>query len=136
MELNINSPSYYKTHYGIDDDIYWLCRNISECLKDKIYSDIVDIIGICPIVAPDELIKQGLWKERTEYHLADRLIIVSRHIEFLPYIKGSLSDKKKLMVRNILQSVRSVSKKGKIDYPRFETDILEHIGFDISEGSS
>ena len=21
MELNINSPSYYKTHYGIDDDI-------------------------------------------------------------------------------------------------------------------
>ena len=28
MELNINSPKYYKEVYGIDDEIYRLCQEI------------------------------------------------------------------------------------------------------------
>ena len=28
MELNINSPKYYKDVYGVDDEIYRLCQDI------------------------------------------------------------------------------------------------------------
>ena len=26
MELNINSPVYFKDHYGIDDEVYKFCQ--------------------------------------------------------------------------------------------------------------
>ena len=39
MELNINSPQYYKAHYGIDDDIYRFCQQLYLFFKDKEYSD-------------------------------------------------------------------------------------------------
>lgn len=26
MELNINSPAYFKEHYGIDDEVYRFCQ--------------------------------------------------------------------------------------------------------------
>ncbi len=37
MELNINSPAYYSDKYGIDDEIYWICREISSLVKNKDY---------------------------------------------------------------------------------------------------
>ena len=38
MDLNINSPSYYTQEYGVDDDIYWMCRELSNFVKEKKYS--------------------------------------------------------------------------------------------------
>ena len=46
MELNINSPKYYKDVYGVDDEIYRLCQDIYIYFKDKSYSEIINIIGI------------------------------------------------------------------------------------------
>ena len=54
MELNINSPAYFKEHYGIDD-VYRFCQRAYLHFKDKVYSEILHIIGIAPIVAPKEL---------------------------------------------------------------------------------
>ena len=67
MNLYINSPSYYKNVYGVDDEIYWMCRDISDYVKNTEYSVIVDTIGISPIVAPREEIENGNWKEETRY---------------------------------------------------------------------
>lgn len=129
MELNINSPSYYKNIYGIDDDIYWMCRGISDFVKDKRYSEVVNTIAITPIVAPRELIEQGKWKEETIYAIKSGLIIVSKHIEFEEYVNSSMEEKKKLIVGNILKSVKAIKNKGKINYFQFQDDILEFLGF-------
>ena len=51
MDLNINSPAYYTREYGVDDDIYWMCRELSYYVREKKYSDAINIIGIVPIVA-------------------------------------------------------------------------------------
>ena len=56
MELNINSPKYYKDVYGVDDEIYRLCQDIYIYFKDKSYSEIINIIGLIPIIAPKELL--------------------------------------------------------------------------------
>ena len=37
MELNINSPVYFKDHYGIDDEVYKFCQRAYLFFKDKKY---------------------------------------------------------------------------------------------------
>ena len=66
MELNINSPVYFSQHYGIDDEVYRFCQNAYIFFKDKEYSDILHIIGITPVAAPQELYDAGAWKESVE----------------------------------------------------------------------
>ena len=46
MELNINSPKYYKDVYGVDDEIYRLCQDIYIYFKDKSYSEIINIMAL------------------------------------------------------------------------------------------
>lgn len=130
MELSINSPSYYKNIYGIDDDIYWMCRDICDFVKDKTYSEVIDRIAITPIIAPTELIEQGKWKEETIYAIKSRLIIVSKYIEFDKYVSSSIEEKKKLIIGNILKSVKSIKNKGKINYSQFQNDILKFLGYE------
>ena len=64
MELNINSPSYYKDQYGIDDDIYRFCQQLYLFFKDKEYSDILKTVGIVPVLAPAESYERGEWGEK------------------------------------------------------------------------
>lgn len=133
MEMNVNSPSYYKNIYGIDDEIYWMCRGISSFVKDKKYSEIVNIIGITPIVAPQDLIDRGEWKGEIKYDLKFQLVSVRKHIDYDKYISSNIEGKKKLIVDNILKSVKSVSRKAKINYEAFERDILYHLGYSTEE---
>ena len=63
MDLNINSPAYYTGVYGIDDEIYWMCRELAQYVKAREYSKFIKTIGIVPIIAPEGEIKKGLWKE-------------------------------------------------------------------------
>lgn len=58
MNLNINSPSFYTQEYGVDDEVYWMCRELSDFLKEKKYSDAINTIGIVPIVAPALVIEK------------------------------------------------------------------------------
>jgi len=129
MELNINSPAYYKNVYGVDDAVYWMCRRISKYFEDKKYSDLVDIIGICPIVAPKELIESGKWKENITYDLEFRLVIVGKTIDYEQYVKSGDGEKSKLMVGNILKSIKCISRKAKLDYNLFERDLLEFLNY-------
>ena len=39
MELNINSPAYYTKEFGVDDEIYWMCRRLSALIENR-FSDI------------------------------------------------------------------------------------------------
>lgn len=124
MEININSPRYYKDVYGIDDEIYQLCQNIHMFFKEKKYSELINIVGIVPIIAPQELINQGKYKEKRlcspTYGFAD----VQLFIDYDSYVNGNIEDKKILIVTNVLKSVKAIKGKGKIDYKSFETDMV------------
>lgn len=125
MDLNVNSPSYYTQEYGIDDEIYWMCRELSHLVKEKKYSDIINTIGIVPIVAPSSVIEKGFCKEHKKCEIAYGFASISLHISFEEYVKADILCKKRLIIDNILKSVKSVSKKGKIDYDAFEKDVKE-----------
>jgi len=133
MQLIINAPSYYKNIYGIDDEIYCLCKEISNFMNDKNYSDLIDRIGMTPIVAPDDIIQKGQWKEEVQYNIKSNLIIVKKHINYDRYVEGSIEEKKKLMIANILKSIKTVHRKGKINYLQFEEDLLKFLGYTKEE---
>ena len=127
MQLNINSPAYYSNEYGVDSEIHWMCREISRFMKDKNYSEKIDTIGIVPIVAPKELVDKGLWQEEVKYDMKFKLAYVSKQIEFDEYNLSNTDDRKSLIVKNILESVKSISRKGKFDYDKFQKDLLEFL---------
>lgn len=123
MELNINSPAYYTKIHGVDDEIYSMCREISMYVKDKVYSDSINIVGIVPIIAHKDELAKGLWKETKKCDVKYGFASVSLQIDYDAYVAADIIQKKQLMISNILKSVKSIARKGKIDYPRFENDI-------------
>lgn len=123
MDLNINSPSFYTQEYGVDDDVYRMCSELSDFLKEKKYSDAINIIGIVPIIAPASVIENGLCKAHKKCEPQYGFASVSSQIDYEEYIESDTSNKKRLIIDNILASVKSISKKGKINYSLFEEDV-------------
>ena len=125
MEININSPIYYKDIYGIDNEIAQLCQKIHIFFKEKKYSELINIVGIVPIIVPSEFINQRKYKEKkfcsTTYGFAD----VQLFTDYNLYVNGSIEQKKIYIVTNVLRSINAIKGKGKIDYKRFESDMME-----------
>jgi hypothetical protein len=133
MQININSPAYFSSKYGVDDEVYWMCMEISRFMKDKTYSKKIDTVGIVPIIAPEELINKGQWKEELRYDMKFKLAYISKQVEFEKYKNSHIEIRKKLIVKNILESVKSIQCKGNFDYENFEEDLLDFLNFDTKE---
>lgn len=124
MELNINSPKYYKDVYGIDDDIYRLCQDIYLYFKDKTYSDVIKIIGIIPIIAPKELIENGTYKEVKNCSVAYGFADVNLFVDYQKYVEATIEEKKVIIVENVVNSVKAIKSKGKINFKQFKDDMI------------
>ncbi len=125
MELSINSPAYYTSVYGVDDEIYWMCRGLAQYFKEKEYSKIINRIGIVPIVAPEKEYKKGLWKEIKTVELRSGFASISLRMNYQEYIDADMNKKKGMIIDNILASIKAIKVRAKIDYDSFENDIKE-----------
>lgn len=99
MELNINSPAYCTSQYGVIYDIYFMCREISAYVRERIYSDFVNIIGITPIVAPESVLERGLWREEIRCEIKYGFASVSLHIDYEKFVNGSIEEKRRLIMQ-------------------------------------
>jgi hypothetical protein len=124
MELNINSPLYYTNQYGVIDDVYWMCREMAAYVRDKQYSNFVDIVGITPVVAPKRAIEEGQWRETKQCKFKSGFAYVSLSIDYEEFVNGDIDMKKQLIIKNILASVKAIHKKAKIDFDEFNRDIM------------
>lgn len=124
MELNINSPAYFKEHYGIDDEVYKFCQKAYVFFKDKEYSNIIHIIGIAPVVAPREIYDSGKWKESTKYLCNKSIVCIAIRMDFENYYKADSLGKIEQTKEMILTAVKRIKSKGKFDYDKFREDLL------------
>lgn len=124
MDLNINSPAYYTRKFGVEDEIYWFCRELSYFVKEKNYSDIITIIGLVPIIAPKEELDKGLWKENKKCEPKSGFASVSLQIDYEKYVGANMDDKKALIIKNVVDSVKAVKSKGKINFNLFKEDMM------------
>lgn len=124
MDLNINSPAYYTQKFGVEDEIYWFCRELSYFVKEKHYSDIITTIGLVPIIAPKEELEKGLWKETKKCETKYGFASISLQIDYEKYAGANMDEKKALMMKNVVDSVKAIKTKGKIDFNRFKEDMI------------
>ncbi len=124
MELNINSPTYYTDVYGIDDDIYRLCQDMYMYFKDRHYSKVIDTIGIIPIIAPTETFEKGTCKEVKHCFVAAGFADVNLAIDYKTYVEADMEEKKSLIVKNVVDSVKAIKTRGKIDFKHFIEDMI------------
>ena len=126
MSLNINMPSYYTQVYGVDNDIYKMCRLIEKSIDVKRYSDTLDSIGIVPIIAPFEKIECGLYKEVKRISLKSKVATVSIHTDFHSLFSADAEQRKEMIIDNILRSLQYIKRRlGKpFDYEGIEKSIL------------
>ncbi len=125
MELNINSPAYFKDHYGIDDEVYRFCQRAYMHFKDKEYSEVLHIIGIVPIVAPKELYDGGEWKESCTWRCHNSCVGIGIRMDFETYYNANSEEKVRLTKEMILKAIKKVKSKGKFDYDKFIADFKE-----------
>ena len=97
MELNVNSPAYYKDKYGVDDKVYNFFRRAHRFFSDKEYSDTLHIIGVSPIVAPQELYESGKYKESVQLVDNKSCAIIVFRIDFEEYCNADSCQKIKLI---------------------------------------
>ena len=125
MELNINSPAYFKEHYGIDDEVYRFCQRVYLHFKDKEYSEVLHIIGIIPIVAPKELYDTGNWKESLTWRCNNSCAAIWIRMDFDAYYNANSQEKIRMTKEMIFKAIMKVKSKGKFDYNKFVADFKE-----------
>ena len=123
MELNINSPVYYKNHYGIDNAVYRFTQRAQLFFKEKKYSNTLQIIGIVPIIAPQEVYAAGNYKERVKFLCGKSVASVEIRVDFDAYQNAGSSGKIALTKDMLLTAAKRIKTKVDFDYDRFKDDL-------------
>lgn len=129
LELNINSPAYFSEHYGVDDDVYRYCQKLYGYFKDKEYSETMSIIGIVPVVAPNELYEKGMWKENIQIRSHGTVAAINIRMDFERYYQADSIGKIELIKEMVIKAVKKVKSKGKFDWERFKDDLLSYTDY-------
>ncbi len=124
MELNINLPAYFKEHYGADDEVYRFCQKAYLFFKDREYSNILHIVGIMPVVAPQEMYDRGAWKESVRFLDNQNVASIVIRMNFEDYYHADSMGKLEQTKEMILTAVKRIKTKGKFDYVKFKEDFL------------
>ena len=126
MNLYINSPSYYTQVYGIIDEIYDLCQAISKNIDITVYTDVLDTIGITPILALSSEKEKGKYLDYQKISMKARMASISLGSDYDIFCHADIDMKKYMILENILRSLFVIKKKlkNKFDYERMKFDII------------
>lgn len=132
MELNINSPIYYKDQYGVDSDIYSFCQQAHDYFKDKKYSELLSTIGIIPILAPLESYKRGEYKEQVSMICGNSVASICIQMDLEEYLAADETGKRLMYKKMIIDAVKKVKRRGMFDYKTFceDLDSFVNTGFE------
>lgn len=123
IEVNINSPVYYKDHYGIDNAVYRFTQRAQLFFKEKEYSDTLQISGFVPIIAPQEVYAAGNYKERVRFLCGKSVASVEVKMDFDAYQNADSAGKIALTKDMLLTAAKRIKAKVDFDYDRFRDDL-------------
>ena len=127
MNLFINSPAYYTQQYGVIDDIYQLCALISHRIDITVYTHSLDTIGITPIIAPAQVLNNGMWKEVRKISLPYRMASISLVSDYDRFCNSDIVLKKLMILENIFNSLGVIKRRLKenFNFELIKNDIME-----------
>lgn len=121
---------------GDIDEIYREIRNdIGEKLKplrNKDYGSELISISIIPIIVTPELEEAGFFKERKLFKRKEKDADYRLRIDYEKFINSDSDSQKLLVIKNIIDCMRSLGKKAKKDFDALslERDILQLLDLD------
>jgi len=117
-------PAYFKEYYGVDDEVYRFCQKAYLFFKDREYNNTLHIIGIVPVVAPQEVYDRGAWKESIRFLNNRNVVSIVIKMNFENYYHADSMGKLEQIKEMILTAVKGIKSKGKFDYEKFKEDFL------------
>ncbi|WP_242218424.1 Imm44 family immunity protein [Bacillus cereus group sp. BfR-BA-01380] len=99
-------------------------------LQEKNYGSAVNGISIIPIIVPPDLLQLGFFEERRLFQRKEKDCDYRLQINFQKFLNGDKENRKLLLIKNLIETIRSIgtkSKKAKLDFDALalERDILE-----------
>lgn len=91
--------------------------------KEKEYSNTLHIIGIVPIIAPQEVYAAGNYKERVKFLCGKSVASVEIRMDFDTYHNADSAGKIALTKDMLLTAAKRIKAKVDFDYDRFRDDL-------------
>ena len=135
MILKVTEPAYYEKTHEIDNEIIVMTKTIAEKMEKITYGDATGWICIMPVVAPEEILAQGLWPEIIRADKLIRAVTVLKHIDYETYLFATVEDRKKLTIKCMIEALWKIRKKvgSKFDVSQCEADLLTFAGYTKEE---
>lgn len=111
MNFFVNSPAYFTKEHGVINAVYQYQCYLSRHVNIQNYTQLLDSIGISPIIAPFDLYASNSWTETDYVSKKYRLATISLRMNYEVFISASTDDKIKMLSDNIISSLRCVKKK-------------------------
>lgn len=71
-----------------------------------------------------ELLENGKYKEVKHCSVAYGFADVNLFMDYEKYVEASMDEKKSMIVKNVVDSVKAIKTKGKIDFNHFKEDMM------------
>ena len=114
-----------------------ISRQLKDFLKDKNYGNGLSDISIMPIIIKidENMEKEGLFKNRILYKQKSKEADIRLRINYDKFINGDKQVKRLLIIENIINSIREISKKVKEEFnaKKMEEDILNLFKLSIDD---
>ena len=123
MELNVNSPTYFKEKHGVDDAVCRYCQRLYVCFKEKNYGEKLMTIGIVPVAAPKEEYESGKWKESINIISGGEVASIMIRMDYEGYCMADERERIILTQKMIEEAVMRIRKRSKMDWKRFFKDL-------------
>lgn len=116
----------------ISDDFRRIQKLVNEeikVLENKDYGNALKEIGIIPmcVIRTKEYEDAGFFQERVLYLKKEKDADIRLHINIVEFQKANDNEKKILLVKNVIDSIRRLSLKVRkgFDFERLETDVVD-----------
>ena len=131
----IRNIMYYSREYGEIKEIEDFKKRINDNIDIKNYTDVLDTLWISPIIAPKDKIYGRYWQEDRHISLVYLMADISLHSDFESFHSGDLTQKKQIILDNVIRSLKMVRKKlgRKFDSDRMIADIVALVKNEIGE---
>ena len=92
--------------------------------KDKKYSNTLQIIGIVPIVEPQEIVEGENYKEKVKFLCNKSVASINIKMDFNDYYNADSIKRIELTKEMILTAVKRIITKVDFDYGKFKEDLI------------
>ena len=104
-----------------------ICQKLNNALSNNTYGEAITVLFLAPMILQNEIEFFAVKKERKLIKHKDKLADFRLRIDYQQFNHGSAVDREKLLLKNVVDSIRIIQQrlKNKFEGKELENDILD-----------